>query len=203
MNPIAAAVSAAMARADRRAFLPESQRPYAGIDGPLPIGHGQTNSQPSTVAAMLELLEPFPGMRVLDVGCGSGWTTALLALLAGETGTVDGVELVPELAEFARANLHPFALPGVRVHDAVPGVLGLPGEAPFDRILVSAMARDIPEALVRQLAPGGVMVAPWDGVMHRVRRAGRVTDREPDAPAEEHPDIEITAHGRYLFVPLL
>src|SRR5690606_26842507 len=92
------AVAAALRAVDRRSFLPRAQRRWAGQDRPLAIGHGQTNSQPSTVAAMLRLLDVRPGARVLDVGSGSGWTTALLAVLVGPEGSVLGVERDPDLA---------------------------------------------------------------------------------------------------------
>ena len=99
------AVADAFAATPRAGFLPRRARRRASYDGPIQIGHGQTNSQPRTVANMLRLLEVRPGDRVLDVGSGSGWTTALLAHLTGPTGSVVGVELVPELVAFGRANL--------------------------------------------------------------------------------------------------
>src|SRR5690606_32554149 len=89
----------------RERFLPAGQRSRANVDAPLLIGHGQTSSQPSTVATMLRLLEVPEGARVLDVGAGSGWTTALLAHLVGPTGTVLGVELEPDLARWGGANV--------------------------------------------------------------------------------------------------
>ena len=92
------AVAAAFEAVPRKGFLPSHARSRASFDGPITIGHGQTSSQPRTVAAMLRLLEVRPGDRVLDVGSGSGWTTALLAHLTGPKGVVIGVELVPELA---------------------------------------------------------------------------------------------------------
>src|SRR3954452_4228056 len=98
-------VAAAFAAMPREWFLPAGQRKRAAFDGPLPIGHGQTNSQPRTVEAMLRLLDVKPGQKVLDVGCGSGWTTALLARLTGPRGRVLGVELEPDLVEFGTANL--------------------------------------------------------------------------------------------------
>lgn len=178
-------VLAAMRAQDRRRFLPPEVAGEHRRDAPLPIGFGQTNSQPSTVAAMLTLLETFPGMRVLDVGSGSGWTSALLGELGGPESSVHAVELVPELVERARTAL---TQPWVQVHHARRGVLGLPALGPFDRILVSAMARELPGDLVEQLGDGGVMVAPWRDVMHRVRS----TDGA----------VEITDHGGYRFVPL-
>ena len=180
-----AEVRRAMRAQDRRRFLPPEVAGDHRRDAPLPIGHGQTNSQPSTVADMMTLLEPFPGMRVLDVGSGSGWTSAILGELGGSGSAVYAVELVPELVERSRAAL---TQPWVRVHQARPGVLGLPEYGPFDRILVSAMGEALPQELVDQLAEGGVMVAPWREVMHRVRRTSG--------------ELEVTDHGGYRFVPL-
>lgn len=178
-----------MGRVDRVWFLPPGQRASAAFDGPLPIGYGQTSSQPRTVRAMLELLDVRPGARVLDVGAGSGWTTALLSALVGEQGSVVGVEIVPTLAEAARAALRAAGVPRARVEDALPGVLGWPDDAPYDRILVSAMATRLPDALVGQLADPGVLVVPVDGTMTRVVRS--------------EGQLRVTRHGAYRFVPLL
>ena len=182
------AVAAAFAAQPRAGFLPPELRAQADHDGPLPIGHGQTNSQPRTVAAMLRLLDVAQGMRVLDVGSGSGWTTALLAHLVGPRGQVHGVELVPELARWGAENLAATRQPWASIVAAEPGVLGLPGQAPFDRILVSAEPDQLPPALVEQLRDGGVMVIPVAGEMLRVVRRGDKT--------------EVSRHGGYRFVPL-
>ena len=112
------------------------------------IGYGSTNSQPSTVRYMLELLDVGPGQRVLDVGSGSGWTTALLGELVGPSGTVIGVELVPELVEMARSNLADHR-PWVRIELARDDALGWPEAAPFDRILVSADGGRVPMVSIR------------------------------------------------------
>ena len=184
------AIASALRLAPREHFLPEDQRGRAGADRPLQIGHGQTSSQPRTVVDMLELLEVRPGLRVLDVGAGSGWTTALLAYLVGPTGSVLGVELEPELAVWGAGNLAAADVPWARLVLAQDGVLGRPDEAPFDRVLVSASPRRLPVELVDQLAVGGVMVIPVDGRMLRVTR----TDGA-DGPLVER-------FGRYLFVPL-
>lgn len=181
-----AAIRRAMEVQERRRFLPEGVADQHHRDQPLPIGHGQTNSQPSTVERMLGLLEPFPGMRVLDVGSGSGWTSAILAELGGPDSRVFAVEVVPELVEGAREAI---TQPWVTVHEARPGVLGLPEHGPFDRILVSAMADDLPTELVDQLAVDGMLVAPWADELHRVRRT-------TGGPA-------VTAHGGHRFVPLV
>jgi protein-L-isoaspartate(D-aspartate) O-methyltransferase len=173
----------------REDFLPPDQRGSAGADQALHIGHRQTNSQPTTVRNMLRLLEVQPGQRILDVGSGSGWTTALLGVLTGPSGKVWGVEIVPELAEWGRDNLSRYEMSWTSIRQARVGVLGLPEEAPFDRILVSAEARTLPVGLVDQLRPGGLIVVPVAGRMTRARR----TEGEP----------EITHHGHYSFVPLL
>jgi protein-L-isoaspartate(D-aspartate) O-methyltransferase len=190
MTP-ASALEEAFEATPRVAFLPEDQRRFAGQDRALPIGWRQTNSQPTTVRAMLELLDVRPGQCILDVGCGSGWTTALLARLVGATGEVIGVELVPELVEFGRANLATQHLPQAHIEPAVPHVLGLPDRGPFDRILVSAQATTLPVTLVDQLVVGGVLVVPIKGWMHEVRRTS-----ETGPP-------EVTRHGGYSFVPLV
>lgn len=199
-------LDAAFEAAPRRCFLPEQVRDRWREDQPLALAHGMTNSQPSTVRDMLALLDlPDPsrdgseGIRVLDVGSGSGWTTALLAHLVGPRGSVLGFEIEPDLVALGRAHLARLAqeAPGsdglaarARIEEATPGVLGAPEEAPFDRILVSAMATALPEALIDQLAPGGVLVVPVDGQMVRVRR-------RPDL---EPPVVE--RFGAYRFVPL-
>ena len=105
MRESADRVGEAMRAVPREGFLPRSLRRRASYDGPLPIGHGQTTSQPRTVADMLALLDVQPGQRVLDVGSGSGWTTGLLGHLVGPTGSVTGVEVVEDLAAWGAANL--------------------------------------------------------------------------------------------------
>lgn len=183
-------VTAAMKSVDRRGFLPTHQRHRADHDGPLAIGHGMTNSQPRTVAAMLDWLDVEPGQRILDVGAGSGWTTALLAHLTGPTGAVLGVEVVPDLVTWGAENLAAAGMPWARIEAARHGVLGAPQAAPFDRILVSAMATGIPAELVAQLGPRGILVVPVDGRMCRVSRVPGEPDR-----------VEFSGH--YRFVPLV
>ncbi|QZY29012.1 protein-L-isoaspartate O-methyltransferase family protein [Nocardioides coralli] len=170
----------------REGFLPEALRRRAPFDGPLEIGHGQTNSQPRTVEAMLRLLDVRREQRVLDVGSGSGWTTALLAHLTGPGGEVTGVELEPDLVAFGSANLARTGQVWASIRAADPGVLGWPAGAPYDRILVSAEPRHLPQELVDQLADEAVMVIPVGGTMLRVTNPGAV----------------VTRHGGYRFVPL-
>jgi protein-L-isoaspartate(D-aspartate) O-methyltransferase len=181
-------VGDAMDAVSRRGFLPGKDRLRAGFDGPIQIGHGQTNSQPRTVEAMLRLLDVRLGQHVLDVGAGSGWTTALLAHLTGPTGSVVGVELVPELAEWGGANLSSTTYDWASIRTATPQVLGVPESAPYDRILVSADATALPQSLVEQLGEDGRMVLPVRGTMLLVVRRGD--------------DAEVTQHGSYRFVPL-
>lgn len=187
------AVSDAFADVPRSGFLPERERSRASFDGPIGIGHGATSSQPRTVADMLRLLEVRPGQRVLDVGAGSGWTTALLGRLTGPSGAVVGVEIEPALAAWGAANLAATGQPWASIRVAEEHVLGVPALAPYDRILVSAEPETLPVELVDQLAPGGRMVIPVAGVMLAVARRRGAGPGDP---------VRISRHGRYRFVPL-
>jgi protein-L-isoaspartate(D-aspartate) O-methyltransferase len=182
-------VDAAFAAVPREGFLRPALRRRASLDHALPIGHGQTNSQPRTVADMLRLLEVLPGHRVLDVGSGSGWTTALLAHLTGPTGLVRGVEVVADLVAWGTANVSATGMPWATIQRAAEGVLGWPADAPYDRILVSADGGRLPDELVEQLCDGGRMVIPVAGRMLVVERDGDEVHRTP--------------HGHYRFVPLV
>jgi protein-L-isoaspartate(D-aspartate) O-methyltransferase len=182
------AVAAAFEAVPRAGFLPRLARGRASYDGPIGIGKGQTNSQPRTVADMLRLLDARPGQRVLDVGAGSGWTTALLAHLVGPTGEVLGVELEPDLVRWGSDNLARTEQPWASIRTAREGVLGWPEAAPYDRILVSAEPRTLPDELVAQVGSGGRLVIPVDGTMLLVVRVGD--------------GLEVTRHGWYRFVPL-
>lgn len=182
--------SRAMHAVPRARFLPSELRDRAGEDAPLPIGVGQTSSQPTTVLNMLRLLDVREGQRVLDVGAGSGWTTALLAHLVGPTGSVLGVERQESLLGPAREAVAATVPDGdAEIRAARPGVLGAPEDAPFDRILVSAGARRLPPALLEQLGEGGILVIPVAEQMRRiVRRDGALHE---------------SVHGAYRFVPLI
>lgn len=149
---------------DRRDFVPEEYTAQAYHDRALPIEGGQTISQPSTIAFMLELLDPRKGHRILDVGSGSGYTTALLSEVVGDSGAVFGVEAVPELVAAGSRNLAHYHFSHATISPAGPS-LGLPEKGPFDRILVSAGTNTVPEALVDQLKTPGILVIPiQDGI---------------------------------------
>ena len=175
-----AAVIAAMARVRRHCFIPERCRGFDDYaDCPSPIGYGQTISQPYIVAYMTERLAVRPGMKVLEIGTGSGYQAAILTALGARVWTI---EIVPELGAHARAALDAegFTNVATRVGD---GYTGWPEQAPFERIILTAAAHDVPPLLGRQLAPGGLMVLPIDdGTGHqrlwRVRRTDEGFDTD-------------------------
>ena len=146
----------AMLDVPRHFFLPESQQGKAYDDGPLPIGGGQTISQPYIVASMIELIEPDPSHRVLEVGVGSGYSIAVLRRIVKE---VYGIEKDPALLEQARTRLKQLNLGEVQLKVG-DGTRGWPEAAPFDSILVAAGAPQVPASLVDQLKPGGNLIIP-------------------------------------------
>ena len=151
----------AVARVPREAFVPDHLKHLSYSDGPLPIGRGQTISQPFIVALMSDLIDPRPGDRVLEVGTGCGYQSAVLAELVER---VYSIEIIPDLSRRAGELLEELGYRNVqpRVGD---GYHGWPEQAPFDAILVTAAAEEIPQPLVEQLAPGGRMVLPVGGLL--------------------------------------
>ena len=150
------AVLDAMCNVLRHLFIPEGQQSYAYEDSPLPIGLGQTISQPYIVAFMTEQLEPFSGMKILEIGTGSGYQAAILAYLGCEVYTI---ELLEELAERAKRTLSALNYNNVKVKYG-NGYSGWPEEAPFDAIIVTAAPDYIPQKLIEQLKDGGRMIIP-------------------------------------------
>lgn len=183
-------VPEAIAAVPRGLFVAERRGAYA--DRALPIGAGQTISQPLVVARMLELLAPRPGDRVLDIGTGSGWHAALLARLADR---VWSIERIPELAGAAREALRAAGIENVIVVEG-DGSRGLPDQAPFDRINVAAAAPlEELSALEAQLAPGGRLVAPVEDERGAQRLV--LVRRDPDGRLEREPFEAVR------FVPLV
>lgn len=185
------AVLAAMERVPREAFVPPTFRDRAYEDMALPVGHGQTLSQPTVVGLMTQALEAGPRMKVLEIGTGTGYQTAILAELCRRVYTIERHRPLLELAEQRLAQL--------RVHNvtarAGDGWLGWPEQAPFDRILVTAAAAEVPQALVAQLGPDGIMVLPQGGE-GRMQRLLRVRRGATD-------NIEQSEIGQVRFVPLV
>jgi len=153
----------AFEKIDRKDFVPKDVAGEAYGNYPLSLGHGQTISQPLTVAFMLELLEPKRVEKILDVGSGSGWTTALLAEIVGARGRIFAFERIPELCKFGEANIgkYGFIEKGMVKTFCGDATSGLPEEAPFDKVLAGAAAQEkIPDAWKEQLKVGGRIVAP-------------------------------------------
>ncbi|MEM9682660.1 MAG: protein-L-isoaspartate(D-aspartate) O-methyltransferase [Pseudomonadota bacterium] len=184
-------VEAALRAVPRQAFVPDETRDLAYINRPLPIGHGQTISQPFIVAAMTELLDIGAETRVLEIGTGCGYQTAVLAELAARVYTV---EVIPALARRARERLEALGC-GTIEYRIGDGSLGWPEAAPFDRIIVTAAAADRPRTLIDQLALGGRMVAPIGGTRHT--QVLTVLDRTEDGRIVETPTLPVA------FVPLV
>lgn len=147
---------AVMGSVPRHLFVPVDDLAWAYADGPLPIGHGQTISQPYIVALMTELLQVEPTDRILEVGTGSGYQAAVLGQLVAEVHTL---EVIPELAVRAAKTLSGLGFPNIHIHVG-DGSLGLPESSPYDGILVAAAAPSAPKPLLDQLADGGRLVLP-------------------------------------------
>jgi protein-L-isoaspartate(D-aspartate) O-methyltransferase len=171
-------VLAAMDKVPRHEFVPEGRRAEAYDDNALPVGQGQTISQPYVVAYMTEVIDPRPGQKVLEVGTGGGYQAAVLAELVGEVYTI---ELLPELAETARKRLERLGYRNVHVK-AGDGYLGWPDKGPFDAVVVTCGAKEVPEPLFEQLKPGGKMVIPVGDV--REGQTLRVITRGPGGKRE-------------------
>jgi protein-L-isoaspartate(D-aspartate) O-methyltransferase len=173
---------------NRKNFVPLDLRVKSDIDTPLPIGFGQTISQPTTVEMMLKWLEPQEGNKVLDVGSGSGWTTALLSGLVGPSGKVYAVEVIPELLEFGRNNNFKAGVKNAEFYPTQKKY-GLQKFAPFDRILVSAAAQKVPQELLEQLGDHSKMVIPVNSDVLEITKYDN--------------EYKTIAHPGFAFVPLV
>ena len=185
-------VEDALRKIPRHSFVPESIRRLAYRDTPLFIGYNQTISQPSTVVAMTEALDVKKDQKILEIGTGSGWQSAILSRLVGEKGFVYTIEVIDELAEFARDNLQKMRIRNVEVF-LRDGSLGLEEKAPFDRIIVTAACPDIPKPLLEQLKIDGIMVIP----------VGDVYLQEMMIVKKLKNKIEKKSIGSFMFVPLV
>jgi protein-L-isoaspartate(D-aspartate) O-methyltransferase len=187
-------VAQAMRTVPRHVFLPRGQQRLAYIDSPQDIGEGQTISAPHMVAMMLERLELAPGLKVLEVGGGSGYHAACVAELVRPGGKVWSMEYVRPLAERSRANLSAAGVPeGEVLVIAGDGSVGIEDAAPFDRIFISCAAPEVPPPLLRQLRAPGILLAPV-GSRHMQSLVRVVKDTEGRARREDH--------GGCMFVPL-
>jgi len=173
-------------------FVIDEYKKDAQKDIALPIGFGQTISQPKTVAIMLALLSPQKGQKILDVGSGSGWTTALLSHIVGNSGKVFALDVIEEILEFGKKNVEKFSFVEKRIAEfhLANGWNGFEEEAPYDRILVSAGAESVPEALLDQLKIGGKMVIPIGRSLWFIEKKS-----EDEFYKKELPD--------FIFVPLV
>jgi protein-L-isoaspartate(D-aspartate) O-methyltransferase len=175
---------------DRGDFVISDEKENAYTDYPLPIHCGQTILQPSAMAFILELLDIQYGENILDVGSGSGWSTTLLAYLAGRTGQVKGVEVIPELVELGQKNLARYHFAHASIQEAKKDVYGLPKYAPYDKIMVSAAGSEIPADLVKQLKIGGAMIIPVDKAVFYFKKISKQ-------------DADIQKYQGFSFVPLI
>lgn len=198
---------------NREDFVPEGLKGEADFNAPLPIGWGQTISQPLTVAFMLELLQPEPGDKVLDIGAGSGWQTAMLAHIVGERGRVFAIERIPELAEFGKKNTakYSFIDKGIVEFLCADASKGLEKEAPFDKIICAAAvhpvrniisngAGKIPETWKNQLKIGGRLVLPvYSSIWLLIKKSPSAAK----AKEGEEDEFEKKEFPGFAFVPLI
>lgn len=183
-------INDAFKRIYRVNFVPDDQKNRASQDIPLPIGYGQTISQPYTVRRMLEWLDARVDDIVLDIGSGSGWTTALLSSIVGLNGFIYAVERIPELLRFGKSNCKKYGIKNVKFYRSHKNVYGLPEKSPYNRILVSAAAESVPDELINQLTIGGKMVIP---VKNNILEITKKADS----------NLETIVHPGFIFVPLV
>lgn len=182
----------AFKKIDRAKFVPEELKESAYLNIPLSIGKGQTISQPATVAFMLELLQPKEGEKILDIGFGSGWLTAILAEIVATSsrrGEVLAVEIIPEIFEWGKKNIEQFTFTNIRFFLG-NALISMGKEMPFDKIIVSAAGQDIPQSWKSQLKIGGRLVLPVNNSLWLVIRKSE----------KEFTEQEFSS---FVFVPLI
>jgi len=173
----------------RENFVPHSLRNQSHVDAPLPIGFGQTISQPSTVKHMLKWLDARPNQKILDIGFGSGWTSALLSKIIEPNGKVFAVERIPELVKIGRENCENIGIKNVIFFQAKKEY-GLPDNSPYDRILVSASSNTFPKEILKQLKSDGKLIIP---VKNDILEITKKTDD----------NYSTITHPGFIFVPLI
>jgi len=183
----------AFEKVKREDFLPGEMKALSELNEALPIGYGQTISQPLVVAFMLEQLQPRPGDKILDVGSGSGWTSALLGEIVGDRGKVTAIEIIPELREFGEKNVakYNFIEKGIVEFICADGSKGYEKEAPFDGILASASVQtEVPQAWKNQIKIGGKIVTPLGSSIWRFTKKSATKSEDFEYPG-------------FVFVPLI
>ena len=183
-------------------FLPKEIKDLAELNEALSIGYGQTISQPLVVAFMLELLQPQLGDKILDVGSGSGWTTALLAQIVGQKGKVIAIDIIPELVEFGKKNVekYNFVKKGRALFICADGSKGYEKEAPYDKILASASAETLPPTWKEQLKIGGRIVTPIGSSIWLFIKKSPSFAKATEGKEAEFEEIE---YPGFAFVPLI
>jgi len=195
-------------------FLPQEIKDLAELNEALSIGYGQTISQPLVVAFMLELLQPQPGDKILDVGSGSGWTSALLSKIVGKEGKVIAIDIVPELVEFSKKNVakYNFLAPyrtegsgagiekGIVEFICADGSKGYKKEAPYDKILASASAETLPQVWKEEVKIGGRIVTPIGSSIWLFIKKSPSFAKATEGKEAEFEEIE---YPGFAFVPLI
>jgi protein-L-isoaspartate(D-aspartate) O-methyltransferase len=189
-------VERAFRAVDRARFVPGALRPQAYEDYALPVMRGQTISQPLVVATRTEALELKQGMKVLDVGTGSGYQAAIIAEIVGKKGRVFGVERLPELFDYARQRLASYK--NVELHCG-DGSLGWKEKAPFDACVVAAACPRLPEPIAEQTRVGGVIVAPVEGMLWLELAAFKKTGKESLEKRSLMPVVFVPLVGEYAY----
>ena len=176
----------------REEFIPELLKESAYEDVPLPLIRGKTISQPTTVMLMTHALELKKGQKVFEIGTGSGYQSAIISRIIGEKGKLVTAEVVPELVHFAKENLKRAGISNVFVYEE-DGSKGMPSEAPFDRIIITAACREFPHKLVEQLKPEGMIIGPVGSQQEQEMVRGR---------KDESGHLELEFLGQFLFTPM-
>ena len=176
---------------DREDFIPQNLKNEAYHDMPLPLLRGKTISQPTTVMIMTHALELEPNEKVFEIGTGSGYQAAIIAKIVGK-GKVITTEVVPELVSFARQNLRKAKIDNVFVYED-DGSNGIPGEAPFDKVIITAACKEFPKRLLEQLKPNGIIVGPV-GNQYEQEMVRGIKDKDGH--------LELEFLGPFLFTPM-